>query len=272
MTRTFSFKADRSGDAFDGGPTGGIFQGDQDVDTGENITGFTQFTFDGIDNLITVPDCYGRIQPSWNRATEPKWPPIEYDVYYNTESPAFNGTKLDWTYSLNKYIDNLGFEDTFYVGVRARNSSSPAYEESNTKEMSVITEYAYLNEIVDYYIGGGGKAAWVNNALGCTHGSPPCTTCYTSMGFGGWFTANFSTILANHTSVMVYERTGHQNRWTIPNYRNYLYPNEWTSPYTWPWDEQYFVTFWEPRTVKVRVNTTCTCDFNAGNIEAIRVL
>ena len=87
MTRTFIFKSsDDDASAFRGENT--IFEEDVPTDVGNNVTGFTQFDFDGINDLVTIPDCYGRIKPSWNRATEPKWPPIEYDVYYNNVLPS----------------------------------------------------------------------------------------------------------------------------------------------------------------------------------------
>ena len=132
MTRSFIFKSSEDGYDFAGGETGGIFQDDRPTDTGDNISYHERFAFDGISNL-TTNKC-SRITASWNRAEHARWPPIKYNVYYNTCHPALNGTKCT-TDLLSR--THMGNNTDYYVTVRAENDSSTPYEDSNTIELNV---------------------------------------------------------------------------------------------------------------------------------------
>jgi len=277
MTRTFSFKADRSGDAFDGGPTGGIFQGDQDVDVGENITGFTQFTFDGIDTLgyVDGDTCVNAVEAYWNRAEDAKWPPIDYTVFKNTVSPAFDGTAYDAEYGLSYSVTNLSFNSTYYVGVRATNDTNPSYSDTNTTEKSFCLHSSDLVEILNYslgycsyYFGYITCPDEMENALGCD------LTTWATLGTPGYFEANFGEDLANYTGLCVYVHDwGYTQRLTIDNWRNYVLPNEWEHIYeTDPIPNALRISFQEPRQIHVRLYRAWGNGYRwyAGQIQCIK--
>jgi hypothetical protein len=67
----------------------------------------------------------GKVEISWNSAADAN-PPVTYNIYYNTASPAFAGTKLEnvsWEvgedYDCNYILSGLTNGQPYYVGVRA---------------------------------------------------------------------------------------------------------------------------------------------------------
>ncbi|MCK4546529.1 MAG: choice-of-anchor D domain-containing protein [Candidatus Eisenbacteria sp.] len=85
----------------------------------------------------------------WYHATDQDNPPVRYNVYYNTQLPATDGTKLADVYPQNgaPNYDNkftvTGLQNgrTYYFMIRAEDSASPPNEDTNTITVSAMPEY-----------------------------------------------------------------------------------------------------------------------------------
>jgi len=90
----------------------------------------------GIQTLEDVTDCdndqTGSLKATWGTATDAESPPVKYNLYYHTASPATDGTKVSEVTSPYT-ITGLTLETNYYVIVRAEDNAGN--EDTNTVEM-----------------------------------------------------------------------------------------------------------------------------------------
>lgn len=76
-----------------------------------------------------------RVTVSWNSATDAQSPPVKYNLYYSTSSPAIDGTKTP-NVSSPHTVSGLTNGQEYHFSVRAEDSATPPNEDSNTVELT----------------------------------------------------------------------------------------------------------------------------------------
>ncbi|HID93250.1 MAG TPA: choice-of-anchor D domain-containing protein, partial [bacterium (Candidatus Stahlbacteria)] len=85
----------------------------------------------------------------WNKATDTCSPPVKYNIYYNTRSPAIDGIKLSHVtptsgapnYDHKYTITGLTNGELYYFTVRAEDSAPNPNEDTNRVECPAMPEY-----------------------------------------------------------------------------------------------------------------------------------
>jgi len=78
----------------------------------------------------------GQVEVTYGTATDAGSPPVKYNVYYSTSSPATAGTKLSNVCSSPYTVTGLTNGLPYYFSVRAEDSATPPNEDTNTVELT----------------------------------------------------------------------------------------------------------------------------------------
>ncbi len=78
----------------------------------------------------------GEVTVTYGTATDADSPPVKYNVYYSTSSPATAGTKLSNVGSSPYTVTGLTNGKLYYFTVRVEDSATPPNEDTNTVELT----------------------------------------------------------------------------------------------------------------------------------------
>jgi len=78
----------------------------------------------------------GQVIVTYGTATDADSPPVKYNMYYNTVSPATDGTNLSNVGSSPYTVTGLTNGQLYYFSVRAEDSATPPNEDTNTVELN----------------------------------------------------------------------------------------------------------------------------------------
>jgi hypothetical protein len=78
----------------------------------------------------------GEVTVTYGTATDADSPPVKYNAYYSTSSPATGGTKVSNVGSSPYTVTGLTNGQLYYFSVRAEDSATPPNEDTNTFELT----------------------------------------------------------------------------------------------------------------------------------------